>query len=261
MISYCIAAYRPQYCRLLIDDLIAKTTAPFEILLWLNTTDADFTACVQELQRTTGVLRIIGSSIENIGMAAYAALFAASVYPMVVQIDDDVVCVSPRIAETAQHVFDTLPRVGMLTADVWQDDLTNGARPPMSHYRPFRADMGLFEGPIDGWFAVYRRSALFAIRGLPSSLYMPLGAHIRSKLRQIGMAGLLCTRMKVFHVIGPHYASYFGMLDSEIEKYRGLGRREIVDWYERDKPNLASQEELGRRVAGIRQQLTAAPEI
>ena len=37
--------------------------------------------------------------------------------------------------------------------------------------------------------------------------------------------------MKVFHAIGPAYASLFGMLNFEIEKYRGLGRTDIVNWY------------------------------
>jgi hypothetical protein len=37
--------------------------------------------------------------------------------------------------------------------------------------------------------------------------------------------------MKVFHAIGPAYASLFGMLDFEIEKYRALGRTDIVNWY------------------------------
>jgi hypothetical protein len=52
------------------------------------------------------------------------------------------------------------------------------------------------------------------------------------------MEGLLCTRMKVFHVIGPCYASLFGMLESEIRKYRDVGRPDIVEWYERSRDTL-----------------------
>jgi hypothetical protein len=39
MISYCIASYRPTYSTLLVQDLIRKTSAPYEILIWLNTDD------------------------------------------------------------------------------------------------------------------------------------------------------------------------------------------------------------------------------
>lgn len=259
MISYCIAAYRPAYCRLLIDELIAKTSADFEILLWLNVDDPAFAAWLSE-HTTSGVpLRIVGSSARNIGMAAYPRLFAESRYPLVVQIDDDVVFVSPGIAEVAAEVFHAIPQAGMLTADVWQDDLTTGARPPMTHYRPFREEAGLFDGPIDGWFAVYRRSALSACGNLPAAPYMPLGCNIRNLLRRRGMYGLLCTRMKVFHVIGPQYASHFGMLDFEIEKYQGLGRQEIVDWYQRGKSELPPPAELVERVSRIRAHLQSPP--
>ena len=63
--------------------------------------------------------------------------------------------------------------------------------------------------------------------------------------------GLLCLKFKVFHVIGPAYASYFDMLDFEIEKYRQLGRSDIVEWYERERVRLPSKEELEPRVSRI----------
>jgi hypothetical protein len=39
VISYCIAVYRATYARLLLADLVAKTSVPFEILVWLNVAD------------------------------------------------------------------------------------------------------------------------------------------------------------------------------------------------------------------------------
>jgi hypothetical protein len=70
------------------------------------------------------------------------------------------------------------------------------------------------------------------------------------------MRGLLCTRMKVFHVIGPQYAHYFGMLNFEIEKYRSLGRTDIVRWYEDAKAILLPVENLESRVLDIRTHLS-----
>ncbi|MEX2261402.1 MAG: hypothetical protein WD696_05595 [Bryobacteraceae bacterium] len=57
--------------------------------------------------------------------------------------------------------------------------------------------------------------------------------------------------MKVFHVIGPCYADWFGMLDSEIQKYRDLGRAEIVNWYEEARHKLPSREETSARIRNI----------
>ena len=127
MISYCIASYRPTYSTLLVQDLIRKTTTPFEILIWLNTDDERYEKFLEE-QRTQGApIRVVGKTRENIGMQAYPLLFAESQYDLIAQIDDDVVAVSRNIAEYAAEVFCKFPSVKQLVADVWQDDYTTGA--------------------------------------------------------------------------------------------------------------------------------------
>ena len=252
MISYCIACYRPPYARELIEDLIRKTTVRFEILLWLNVDDAGLETFIEAVGRSGTSVRVVGKTPENIGMAAYLRLFEQSRFEMVAQIDDDVVCVSPRIAETARDILNRFPRIGMVTADVWQDQYTTGARPPLHHYRRLNAEWGLYEGPIDGWFAIYRKSCLHVCRSISPGRYFPLGVRIKNLLVGMGMTGVLCTGMKVFHVIGPDYASCYGMLDFEIDKYQRLGRHDIVSWYTAGERNRTSREELDARVAGIR---------
>ncbi len=256
MISYCIASYRPIYSRLLVDDLIGKTSVPFEILVWLNTSDPDYHAYLESLQRAAAPVRIIGESPENLGMAAYKRLFAEARYEMIVQIDDDVVCVSPHIAEVARDIFARFPEVGMLTADVWQDDLTTGARPHISGYRTINAVHGLYEGPIDGWFAVYRRAVTNLASKLPDARYMYIGAHLLSLMKGIGMQGYLCTRMKVFHVIGPQYANAFGMVDFEIGKYHSIARHDVAKEYEDARAaGLPGEAEMQGRLQSIRHHL------
>jgi hypothetical protein len=250
MISYCIVSFRPKYSRLLIEDLIRKTTAPFEILLWLNVDDADYDSFL-EAKCDGFPVRVIGKTPENIGMQAYPLLFERACYELIVQIDDDVIAVSRNIAEQAQEIFSRFPRVKQLVADVWQDEYTTGARPPMSAYQPYQPDFGLYDGPIDGWFSIFHRSVLPLVRQEPSSNYLPLGGLLRNRLRTNGNLGLLCTKFKVFHVIGPQYGNYFGMLDFEIEKYRQLGRGDIVNWYETARATLPAKEELEPRVNEI----------
>ncbi len=251
MISYCIAAFRPGYSSLLILDLVRKTTTPFEILLWLNVDDADFERFL-ETQRESGVpLRIVGKTRENIGMEAYSLLFEQSQYELIVQIDDDVIAISRGIAEQASSIFSRFPRVKQLVADVWQDEYTTGARPPMSSYRAYEPEQGLYDGPIDGWFSIFHRSVLPLAQGKQGSIYFPLGCQLRNRLRANNNLGLLCTKFKVFHVIGPQYASFFGMLDFEIAKYRRLGRTDIANWYESAKATLPAKAALESRVKGI----------
>ena len=251
MISYCIAVYRPTYARLLLADLVRKTAVPYEILLWLNVDDAAFDAELAALAAGGVPLRVLGRTPQNIGMLAYRELFGAARHQMVVQIDDDVVAVSPGIAERAARLFRRFSTVRMLVADVWQDELTTGARPAMSEYKVFDAGEGLFIGPVDGWFAVYHRSVLPLLRALPMAPYFSLGSAVSGQLAQRGLVSVLDRGMKVFHVIGPAYAQAFGMLDFEIAKYRRLGRGEIVDWYEGARHGLPAPAEMAERVLAI----------
>lgn len=254
MISYCVAVYRPIYARLLLADLVAKTSAPFEILLWLNVADVALDADIASAVARGVPLRVLGRTPENIGMRAFASLFAAARHPLIAQIDDDVVCVSRGIAERATTLFRRHPRVCQLVADVWQDEHTTGARPPLDRYRAFDAAEGLYHGPVDGWFAMYRHAIRPLLASLPFAPYMSLGATVQGRLAQRGQLGLLDLGMKVFHVVGPAYADAFGMLDFEIEKYRRLGRGDIVAWYEghRDAAPPEAREAVSVRVEAIR---------
>lgn len=252
MISYCIAVYRPTYARLLIADLAAKTSVPFEILVWLNVADTALDADIEATIRTGVPLRVIGHTPQNIGMLAYAHLFAASKYPLITQIDDDVVCISRSIAQRADQLFKRFPAVRQLVADVWQDEHTTGARPPMEQYAPFDAQEGLYSGPIDGWFSIYHRSVLPLLLQMPMAPYFPLGGRMCTQLARRGQHGVLDRGMKVFHVIGPQYAAAFDMLDFEIAKYRRLGRSDIVAWYEGYRADDAAVADSARRVAAIR---------
>ena len=251
MISYCIASFRPTYSSLLIQDLIRKTTAPFEILVWLNIDDSGYETFLEEQRAKGAPLRIVGKTPENIGMQAYPLMFQEAKCELIAQIDDDVVAVSRNIAEYGSEVFSKFPSVKQLVADVWQDDYTTGARPPMCNYRAYEPEYGLYDGPIDGWFSVFHRSVLPLAQVRYGDIYFPLGGLLRNRLREIGMLGLLCTKFKVFHVIGPQYASHFGMLDFEVEKYRKLGRADIVSWYESARATLPPREELSLRVERI----------
>ncbi|MGH9203043.1 MAG: hypothetical protein ACRD2A_17595, partial [Vicinamibacterales bacterium] len=84
----------PVYSRLSLADLVRKTTAPFELLVWDNTADPAFECFLGESARADWPLRVVGRPPHNIGMRAFAELFRAARYPLIVHIDDDVLCVS-----------------------------------------------------------------------------------------------------------------------------------------------------------------------
>jgi len=57
-------------------------------------------------------------------MRAYRMLFTAARYELITQIDDDVLRISPQIAERAAAIFKAHPKVRQLVADTWQDEFT-----------------------------------------------------------------------------------------------------------------------------------------
>lgn len=254
MISYCVACGRPKLARMLLADLVAKTSVPYEILLWINTGDPEFLDFVEHLQAQRTPVRIVGSTPADIGMLAYRILFEHAKYEMVAQVEDDVVCVSRGIAEKASEIFKQCPSVRQLVADVVQDDFTDGARPPMEQYEPFENVVGLYDGPVDGWFSVYHRSALPALYEAPYERHFYLGSWARGKIISMGFRGLLLSNVRVFHVSGAPYAKLFGILDTEIRKYRELGRHDLAELYS----SAVSKDQLklmARRYEEIRREL------
>ena len=278
MISYCIPVFRPWFAKRLISDLIRKTSTAYEILLWLNNVkDAELDAFLADVRAAGHPVRVVGRTPENIGMQAFANLFREARYDLITQIDDDVICVTPRIAEICAETFARFPKVKQLVADCWRDEFTSGARPARSSYRTFEATCGLYDGPIDGWFSVYHRSILpVLIRSVPGysikirgkrrfpwvhlrlcspSRYFCMGATVQSRLARRGELGLLCTRFKVFHVTETHYVSYFNVIDFEIEKYRRVGRDDMVKHYEKRRSTVAPREVLEAHVKQIEKEL------
>jgi len=254
MISYCVVCFRPKYAIMQLEDLIAKTSVPYEILLWVNTGDPSIVEFARAKIAQGAPIHILGVTPENIGMTAFKMLFQNAHYPMIVQTDDDVLCISRRIAEKAWDIFNRRVEVRQIVADTFQDDWTNGARHGMESYKVESAADGLYEGPIDGWFSIYHREALPALMAAPYARYFYLGTWMRARLRAVhNMKGLLCTKFKVFHASGPYYAAAFGMTEFEKNKYLSVNRAEVAGWYAKiPKP---ADGELDRRLAAIRAHL------
>lgn len=257
MISYCITAYRPVFCKLLIEDLHRKTSVPYETLLWINTPDPQFAAFVQEKIRAGWPIKIVGNTPENIGMVGYKHLFAAAQYDLITQIDDDVICISPGIAQKARAIFAKHPKVKQLVSDVWQDQYCTGHRPPEDRYTVYDAEWGLYKGPIDSWFGIYHRSMLGIFKDNPFQKFCSIGNWAYRTLASKGLLGLLCKKFKVFHVTHPPYVSYYGMLDFQIKKIESIAGPGSARGYREAK--LPPREELGKRIQNIFRVLSVEP--
>lgn len=244
MISYCITCYRPKYDVMLIEDLIRKTTVPYEILTWINTPDRSIVDFIGGLSAKGIPIRVVGDTPENIGMNAFKKLFLASQYELITQLDDDVLRVSPGIAEKCLSIFRRRREVKYLVADTWIDEYTNGNRPGMGSYKAYAPEDGLYDGPIDSWYGVYHRSILPVLMQAPYEKYFYLGSFVRGILPRFNQIGCLCTKFKVFHGCGPAYHYAFGLLDHEIGKFNSVNMKHMADAYEKARAGLHPAERI-----------------
>lgn len=244
MISYCICVYRPRLFPILLEDLIRKTTVPYEILVWLNTRAPELDGYLERMAHRGIPIKVIGVSRNNVGMVGYKMLFRNARYKMIAQVHDDVVTISRGIAEKAAEIFKRHDTIKQVVADVIQDSFTTGGRPGLDAYKSFDEADGLLVGPVDGWFSIYHHSVLPLLLEAPYAPYFYLGSYIQMQLRSRGQDGLLCQKMKVFHVAGPAYAALFETVQSEVRKYKQLGMADMADLYAKTNPDEGSLDQM-----------------
>lgn len=232
MISYCICLSRPAQGVMLLRELREKTKVPFEILVWMNTADQRVKDTIETMQAEKVPIKVIGSTPLDIGMIGYRILFEHAKYDLVAQVDDHVILISQGIAERAEAIFKKHKDIKMLVADVVQDRYTDGGRPPMDQYKVVDEAAGLYDGPVDGWFAVYQRDLIPGLLDAPYERHFFLGSWARGKAISMKGRGLLCTRMKVFHAYGQSYGEMFGSRLEEAARFRKIGNQALADIYQ-----------------------------
>lgn len=231
--SYLLVVLRPWYAELLLRELVKKTTASYEVLVWMNCEAPGFEALVLYLASRGCSIRIVGRSPENVGMVAFRNLIEAASGDLLVQFDDDVIMVSRRAIELCREVFSRRPDVGLLVGGVWQDEYTSGGHGKPSDYLLVDRENLLYDGPVDGGFTFYRKEAVKVLLSASFRKYWGMGAETIHNLKGKGLSGYLFGRVKMLHLHGPVYHQYFGKLDFEVEKFKSVGFRGMASVYER----------------------------
>lgn len=251
-LSYMLPCYRAYYTSRLLGEVAKKTTLPYELLLWLNLKDDGLERYIQTLISAGHPIRVIGKTPENIGMAAFKPLIEQAKGDLLVQLEDDVLFISRKAGEVAQEILARRKDIGMLSAEVWQDEISNGGHPRPEHYTCVDALDQLFEGPIDGGFSVYPRSSVPLLLQSGFRVYFGMGCGMHLRLNSLGMKAFKCRRMRIFHLAGAPYHSLFpGMVEFEMEKYRRVGHRQMVQVYENEMKNLPPKAVLEQRLRAI----------
>jgi hypothetical protein len=247
-----LPCYRAFYARRLLGEIVKKTSLPYELLVWLNLEDPGLESCIQELTAAGYPIRVVGKTPHNIGMEAFKPMIEQAQGELVVQLEDDVLFISRKAGEIAGDIFSRHPEIGMLSADVWQDELSNGGHPPPESYTCVDGQNQLFEGPIDGGLSIYPRNSVSLLLESSFTVYFGMGRDMHFRLHQAGQKAYKCRRIRIFHVSGPIYHSMFpGMVDFEIAKYRRIGHKVMVDAFEDQVKRLPPKEVLDLRLKVI----------
>jgi hypothetical protein len=251
-LSYLLPSYRAFYTSRLLGEIAKKTTLSYEFLIWLNLSDAGLESYIRTLIASGCPIRIVGKTPENIGMAAFKPMIEQAKGEMLVQLEDDVLFVSRRAGEIAGDIFARRPDIGMLSAEVWQDEFSNGGHPRPESYLCADARDQLYVGPIDGGFSVYPRSSIPLLLEAQFRIYMGLGCGMHFRLQAAKKTAYKCRRMRIFHLHGPHDHSIFaGMVNFEIAKYRRIGHSRLVALYEEQVKRLPPKDVLEKRFRAI----------
>lgn len=248
--SYLMIVLRPWYACKLLSEIQKKTTARYEVLIWMNCVSVEFDEHVERLKLEGCPIKVVGRSPENIGMAAFRNLAEAASGDLLIQLDDDVIMFSRRAIELARDVFLKRPDVGLLVGSMWQDEYTSGGHAKPADYKLIDRENLLYDGTIDGAFTFYRKEAVKTLLRSSFRLYWGMGAETIYNLKSEGMSGHLFRRVKMFHLHGPVYHKYFGWLDFEIEKLKRVGCPGIADVY-KNHSNFPSKEVLDENLRKI----------
>lgn len=251
-ISYMLPCYRAYYTSRLLGEVAKKTTDSYELLLWLNVEDAGLESYIKTLQGIGYPIRIVGKTPENIGMSAFKPLIEAATGDYLAQLEDDVLFISKGASTVAAEILSRRNDIGMLSAEVWQDEISNGGHPRPEHYTCMDVKDQLFEGPIDGGLSVYPRKFVPQLLQSGFRTYFGLGCGMHVRLASIGIKAYKCRRMRIFHIIGASYHSLFpGMVQFEMQKYKMVGYHKMVENYKTELANLPPRSDLELRFRAI----------
>lgn len=247
-----LPCYRGGYATQALSEVVKKARVPFELLVWLNVDHGPLEARIRDLQAAGERVEIVGKTPENIGMASFAPMIDRARGDVLIQLEDDVLFVNRGADLVASEILARRPEIFMLSAQVWQDELTNGGHPLHDTYTCVDPIDQLFHGPIDGGFTAYPRRAVSILRAGPFYRYFGLGAQTHGAIERNGFKAYECRKMKIFHVIGAHYHSAFeGAVDFELSKYRSLGKENLVSRILEQTKTLPPLEYVQRKILAI----------
>jgi GT2 family glycosyltransferase len=196
-----------------VDNVLARTTATAEIVIWNNASTDDTREYLDSLDDPR---LVVVHHQANLGQSGYAEAFRLTESPFLVEVDDDIVDAPEGWDATLLEAFERLPEVGFLAADLEDDPHDQAAheryrvRPHL--YRPAEVNgVRLLEGPAGGGCAITSRELYARVGGFRQQkrngvFFLEDEAYIRD-IESIGYRASVLADLKVLHHGGPYYST------------------------------------------------------
>ncbi|HEY5506474.1 MAG TPA: glycosyltransferase, partial [Coriobacteriia bacterium] len=193
-----------------------------EIIVWDNASSDGTAAYLDETAANDPRLRVV-HSLENVGLNGVARGVALARGAYIVEMDDDIIDMPEGWLSGMIHAFDTVPRAGFLAANVVDDEITNGAKPPADQYRAqAHGDVVIEYGPTGGWCAMTSRAVIDRIGNFieqPDKVFFLEDGEFGQRCRRAFLRVGIVRDVVVYHAAGPLANAKFGCLDVCEEKY------------------------------------------
>jgi GT2 family glycosyltransferase len=195
----------------------------YELIVWDNASDDGTAEFLDALAGEDPRVRVV-HSVENVGLNGVAAGVSLARGDYIVELDDDVLEFPEEWLSRMIAAFDAVPRAGYLAANVVQDGITNGAKPPADAYRArtYRGGVVIEHGPTGGWCAITSRAVVERIGNfiqMPGRVFFfedgEFATRCRRRLYRVGIV----RDVLVYHACGVTANAAFDYLEQCRTKY------------------------------------------
>lgn len=186
-----------------------------EIIIWNNNSEDGTKEYLLETASSNNLVKVINNDV-NIGNNAKSRAVELTKGDFIIGIDDDVISFPDNWIQSMVRAYKSVPYMGYLAADVYQDEKTNGAKYPENIYvnkEYFGGEIILQEGPAGGWCFMLSReiyNEIGKLLTLKGCKFVPEDSDYQLRIINAGLLSGILKDMKVYHATGEHYNSVFG---------------------------------------------------
>lgn len=198
-------------------------------VLWDNGDDSEVEKICQKLINENPTVEVIyHKSKTNIGLNAAKKVIDSYLddHEFIMSLDEDILFLPMGFQGILQSILSQTEKpIGYVACNVFQDGLTNGAKPPASNYRSDKVfGHKVLYGPTGGWASMTRTDIYNQVGGYPEhkELFYGLDGEYTQKLNKAGIYNCLAEDVICYHATGKIWNDYFNyqtIFQNKIEAY------------------------------------------